>query len=69
MGRFTSWAIMLEGLFHMWISFVFKSTNFIKDRATRTGKQIWSRACMWVVEAKESYFSKLQQGKVGKSKT
>jgi len=40
-----------------------------KDRATRIGKQIWPRAHMWMVEAKESYSSKLQQGTVGKSKT
>ncbi len=40
-----------------------------KDRATRIGKQIWPKACMWVVEAKEGHSSKLQQGKVGKNKT
>jgi len=40
-----------------------------KDRATRIGKQIWPRARMWAVEAKEGHSSKLQQSKVGKSKT
>ncbi len=47
----------------------FQEHKLHKDRATRTGKQIWPRACMWVVEVKESWSSKLQQGKVGKSKT
>ncbi len=40
-----------------------------KNRATRIGKQIWPRAHMRVVDAKEGYPSKFKQGKVGKKKT
>lgn len=68
MGRFTSWAIMLEGLFHMW-TYLSSRTQISKDRATRIGKQIWPKARMQMVETKEGYSSKLQQGKVGQNKT